>query len=102
MAKAHSMQEIGTKNEMTETDGHFPQRAEGVDRWKGYPFYIYISPFILSFTKKLGLTETISPKNTEFLSVRKTSLIAQLVKNLPALQETLVQFLGQEDPQEKE
>ena len=30
-----------------------------------------------------------------------TSLIAQLVKNLPAMQETLVQFLGREDPLEK-
>ena len=30
------------------------------------------------------------------------SLVAQLVKNLPAMQETLVQFLGQEDPLEKE
>ena len=30
------------------------------------------------------------------------SLIAQLVKNLPAMQETLVQFLGQGDPLEKE
>ena len=29
------------------------------------------------------------------------SLIAQLVKNPPALQETPVQFLGQEDPLEK-
>ena len=29
------------------------------------------------------------------------SLIAQLVKNLPATQETPVQFLGQEDPLEK-
>ena len=29
------------------------------------------------------------------------SLLAQLVKNLPAMQETLVQFLGQEDPLEK-
>ena len=29
------------------------------------------------------------------------SLIAQLVKNLPAMQETPVQFLGQEDPPEK-
>ena len=29
------------------------------------------------------------------------SLIAQLVKNPPALQETLVRFLGQEDPLEK-
>ena len=28
-------------------------------------------------------------------------LVAQLVKNLPAMQETLVQFLGQEDPLEK-
>ena len=30
-----------------------------------------------------------------------TSLIAPLVKNLPAVQETLVQFLGWEDPLEK-
>ena len=30
--------------------------------------------------------------------VSPTSLIAQLVKNLPAMQETLVRFLGQEDP----
>ena len=29
------------------------------------------------------------------------SLIAQLVKNLPAMQETLVRILGQEDPLEK-
>ena len=29
------------------------------------------------------------------------SLVAQLVKNLPAVQETLVQFLGQEDSLEK-
>ena len=31
----------------------------------------------------------------------RASLISQLVKNLPAIQETLVQFLGQEDPLEK-
>ena len=31
-----------------------------------------------------------------------SSLIAQSVKNLPAMQETWVQFLGQEDPLEKE
>ena len=29
------------------------------------------------------------------------SLVAQLVKNPPTMQETLVQFLGQEDPLEK-
>ena len=32
----------------------------------------------------------------------RTSLVAQLVKNLPALQETRVQFLSGEDPVEKE
>ena len=30
------------------------------------------------------------------------SLVAQSVKNLPAMQETLVQFVGGEDPLEKE
>ena len=32
----------------------------------------------------------------------RASLVAQLVKNLPAMQETLVESLGQEDPLEKE
>ena len=31
----------------------------------------------------------------------RASLVAQLVKDLPAMQETPVQFLGQEDPLEK-
>ena len=31
-----------------------------------------------------------------------TSLVAQLVKNLPAMEETQVQFLNWEDPLEKE
>ena len=30
-----------------------------------------------------------------------SALVAQLLKNLSALQETLVQFLGKEDPLEK-
>ena len=34
------------------------------------------------------------------MSWQWTSLVAQLVKNLPAIQETLVQFLGQKDPLE--
>ena len=33
--------------------------------------------------------------------IYRAPLIAQLVKNLPAMQETPVQFLGQEDPLEK-
>ena len=32
----------------------------------------------------------------------RASLIVQLVKNLTAMQKTLVQFLGQENPLEKE
>ena len=35
------------------------------------------------------------------MMVVMASLIAQLVKNPPAMQENLVQFLGQEDPLEK-
>ena len=34
-------------------------------------------------------------------TVQYTALIAQLVKNPPAIQETLVPFLGWEDPLEK-
>ena len=33
--------------------------------------------------------------------VQEVALIAQLVKNLPAMQETPVQYLGQEVPLEK-
>ena len=36
------------------------------------------------------------------LTFPRASLVAQLVKNLPAMQETLVRFLGREDPLEKE
>ena len=37
----------------------------------------------------------------QFLEVGASSPIAQLVKKLPAMQETPVQFLGWEDPLEK-
>ena len=37
----------------------------------------------------------------EVLLFRQNSLVAQLVKNLPAMQETPVLFLGQEDSLEK-
>ena len=35
-------------------------------------------------------------------AITEASLVAQWVKNLPAMQETLVRSLGQEDPLEKE
>ena len=36
------------------------------------------------------------------MPVTCASLVAQMVKNLPAMQETLVRSLGREDPLEKE
>ena len=41
-------------------------------------------------------------KQLPLCTVYWASLIAQLVKNLPAVQETRVQFLGKEDPLEEE
>ena len=35
------------------------------------------------------------------VTISRASLVAQLVKNLPAMQETLVQFVCQKDPLEK-
>ena len=37
-----------------------------------------------------------------YIAFNWTSLVAQLVKNLPSMQDTLVRFLGREDPLEKE
>ena len=41
-------------------------------------------------------------KRMTYLKINKINLVAQLVKNLPAVQETQVSFLGWEDPLEKE
>ena len=40
-------------------------------------------------------------KNGDY-EVKRVSLMAQMIKNLPAMQETQVRSLGQEDPLEKE
>ena len=45
--------------------------------------------------------KTIALNIWTFVGKVRASLIAQLVKNLPAMQETPVRFLGQEDPLEK-
>ena len=42
----------------------------------------------------------LSGKDTGFLSDASASVGAQLVKNPSAMQETLVQFLGQRSPEE--
>ena len=42
-----------------------------------------------------------SPWGCKELTLKGASLVSQPVKNLPAMQETLVRFLGQEDLLEK-
>ena len=52
----------------------------------------------------LGRLRNRSSEEVDFLAfilVFGTTLIAQLVKNPPAMQKTLVRFLGWEDPLEK-
>ena len=51
-------------------------------------------------TYRLG-TDTHTHKQYPSFHLNRAPLVAQLVKNLPAMQEILVQFLGQEDPLEK-
>ena len=43
-----------------------------------------------------------SEVNVQYYMSYKASLVAQLVKSLPAMQETRVRVLGQEEPLEKE
>ena len=49
---------------------------------------------------------TVKKTNSEtwflYYSILGASLVAQLVKNLPAMQVIPIQFLGQKDPLEKE
>ena len=48
------------------------------------------------------LSDSILEEMTlSFLGNFWASILAQLVKNLPAMQETMVRFLGQEDSLEK-
>ena len=85
--------------------------------WNGLPFPSPgnlpdpgIEPSLLHWRQTLyclnhqgGLeTQTMSFLNTLSLGWSWASFIAQSVKNLPAMQETQVRFLGWEDPLEKE
>ena len=48
------------------------------------------------------IVHRVAKIQTRLSDFHRISLIAQVVKNLPAMQETLVRFLGWEDPLEKE
>ena len=50
----------------------------------------------------LYVTQYLGYMNAELrTNVNKASLVIQMIKNPPAMQETLVRFLGQKDPLEK-
>ena len=55
-----------------------------------------------SDTTRIDLANTLTLINYSPFPTRVASLVAQLVKNLPTMQEIRVQFLGQEDPLETE
>ena len=48
------------------------------------------------------VTEWFKPQNMLKYTHERVSLVAQMVKTPPAMQETQVQFLSQEDPWRKE
>ena len=48
-----------------------------------------------------ALVRELRSHMVKHVSIFRASLVAQLVKNLPAMQETWVQSLGWEDPLEK-
>ena len=56
---------------------------------------------IFTHTRDLGIVSAHPHGNCYGGNNPQASLIAQLVKNPPAMQETLVRFLGREDPLEK-
>ena len=58
----------------------------------------YITAFAVMLT---ALEVNFFFKRSEIASSQRASLIAQLVKNLPAMQETPVRLLGREDPLRK-
>ena len=66
------------------------------------PPFTTVSPGLLASSSQLDLTQggiTLFP--FPCVQIFRNSLIAQLVKSLPAVQETPVRFLGQEDRLEK-
>ena len=67
-----------------------------------------LSALSLFFLPRFALLKLISQMRNDlllqllFANEKKVSLVAQTVKNLPAMQETWVWSLGQEDPLEEE
>ena len=67
------------------------------DNWQSYALRYFRRMFMAKFA-----TGVLCPSIPQVHSLYRTSLVAQLVNNLPAMQETWIRSLGQEDPLEKE
>ena len=65
-------------------------KDEGVGVWGCGGVYVCVNGILLSHQKERN-----------FAICQMASLVAQMVKNLPATQETQVRSLGREDPLEK-
>ena len=56
----------------------------------------------MTITTKVAKETDLAWKSKKLPCCSRASLVAQMVKRLPAMRETWVRFLGQEDPLEKE
>ena len=68
-----------------------------VDLWSLSHYHSVLIVVTVEISLKLSVWALCS-----YYLVAKSSLVAQLVKSLPAVQETQIWFLGPEDPLEKE
>ena len=125
LQKSQNLADLQFTERETEAQGSYPslcnsrvgmrvqtwllERAESFPldstRWREsmyvtYTRYISII-YILALYPFLSYSSLNSGKWERFRDLAHSTLLAQLVKNLPAVQETLLRFLGQEDPLEE-
>ena len=79
---------------------HPPTSESMISPWY-HPAGIFVSLFIYLWPHQAMCGILVPQPGIKPGPLHWASLIAQLVKNPPAMQEALVQFLGQEDPLEK-
>ena len=76
-------------------NGHEFEQAPGDDEGQGS-----LTCYTPWDHKETDTTEQLN-NNKSRSRIETASLVAQLIKNLPPMQETLVRFLGHEDPLKK-
>ena len=85
-----------------------PARRNGI--WLGLLLWGWVSRWgmigegirrLSSLEEKVRANKKLQKNSDSSTTMVRLSLVAQMTKNLPAMQETWVQFLGLEDPLEK-